>query len=76
MYQIICFQLKFVLFLFLGATQHQDIKSYYIKIDLIGVKYVKEFEDKSSQEFKDMACDIEEEVKKLSASWVSFYTKL
>ena len=60
--------MKFVLFLFLGPPQHQDIKSYYIKIDLIGVKYVKEFEDKSSQEFKNMACNIEEEVKKLNAS--------
>ena len=34
----------------------------HIKLDVIGEKYLKKYKDKSSQEFKRMASEIEQEV--------------
>ena len=34
----------------------------YIKLDVIGEEYLKKYKDKSSQEFKKMASEIEQEV--------------
>ena len=55
--------LKSKLLLILGPPAHIDETIFYIKLDFIGVKYMEQYKDKSSQEFKRMAGDIEQEVK-------------
>ena len=53
--------------LFLGTSLQRKglCKTYYIKLDFIRVKYVKEYQDETSQEFKKMADSIKQEVKNL-----------
>ena len=37
----------------------------YMKLDFIRIKYIKEYKEKSSQEFKEIVSDIKQEVKTL-----------
>ena len=56
---------EIILLIFLGSPRDSNIPPLYFKLDFVGVEYVKEYEDKSSQEFKKMSCDVEKEVEKL-----------
>ena len=49
--------------LILGKPADIDTTRFYIKLDFIGIKYMEQYKDKSSQEFKRMADNIEKEVK-------------
>lgn len=39
-----------------------EANQVHIKLDVIGEKYLKKYKDKSSQEFKNIASEIEQEV--------------
>ena len=56
-------EIEIFLSLILGPPAAIDKAITYIKLDFIGVKYMEQFKDKSSQEFKTMAGDIEQEVR-------------
>ena len=56
-------EIEIFLSLILGQPAAIDRAITYIKLDFIGVKYMEQFKDKSSQEFKTMAGDIEQGVR-------------
>ena len=56
-------EIEIFLSLILGQPAAIDRAITYIKLDFIGVKYMEQFKDKSSQEFKTMAHHIEQEVR-------------
>ena len=45
----------------------------YMKLDIIGVKYIKEYKEKSSQEFKKMVGNIKQEVSSTALVDCIFY---
>ena len=50
---------------FLEAIRNEKIAKlniFYLKLDLIGKKHIKEYEDKSSEQFKTLSKDIMKEV--------------
>ena len=40
----------------------QNSRFFYLKLDFIGEKYIKEYQDKSSQQFKLLSGKIKDEV--------------
>lgn len=56
-------QLKFVISVLGKPVNTPDSNGFYMKLDLLGFKYIKEYRDRSNNEFQMMARKIEKEVK-------------
>ena len=57
--------MQLFLYKFLDALRNEKmtkLKIFYLKLDLIGEKYVREYEDNSSQQFETLSTKIMEEV--------------
>ena len=62
---------------FIGPLDYETVaklKIFYLKLDLIGEQYVKEYEDKSSHQFKKLSAEIIEGVYRIT--YVIFRTDL